>query len=94
MSSHRVAVVQAASRLFDLAETLRRFESLLAQPTVERAELVVFPEAFICYGNWKRVHDWRRWVKGARSLGEARGSGRRPADERHQCRSRRRPRTD
>jgi nitrilase len=47
ISSHRVAVVQAASRLFDLAETLRRFDGLLAQPTVGRAELVVFPEAFI-----------------------------------------------
>jgi len=47
ISSHRVAVVQAASRLFDLAETLRRFDSLLAQPAVGRAELVVFPEAFI-----------------------------------------------
>jgi nitrilase len=47
MSSHRIAVVQAASRLFDLAETLRRVESLLAQSTVGRPELVVFPEAFI-----------------------------------------------
>jgi predicted amidohydrolase len=54
MSSHRVAVVQAASRLFDLAETLRRFESLLAQPTVGRAELVVFPEALSATGTGRR----------------------------------------
>jgi nitrilase len=41
----RVAVVQAAPRLFDLPETLRRFEDLLGQAA--GAELVVFPEAFI-----------------------------------------------
>jgi hypothetical protein len=35
MGSHRVAVVQAASRLSDLAETLHGFESLLAQITRE-----------------------------------------------------------
>jgi nitrilase len=43
----RVAVVQAAPMLFDTPETLRRFETLLAEATSEGAELVVFPEAFI-----------------------------------------------
>jgi nitrilase len=43
----RVAVVQAAPRLFDLTETLNRFEALLARATIGGAELVVFPEAFI-----------------------------------------------
>jgi nitrilase len=42
-----VAVVQAAPMLFDTPETLRRFETLLAEATSEGAELVVFPEAFI-----------------------------------------------
>jgi nitrilase len=40
-------VVQAAPRLFDLPETLRRFETLLAEATAGGAELVVFPEAFV-----------------------------------------------
>jgi nitrilase len=44
MTTRRVAVVQAAPRLFDPPETLRRFEALLARTD---AELVVLPEAFI-----------------------------------------------
>jgi predicted amidohydrolase len=40
-------IPRASNFGLDLAETIRRFESLLAQSTVGRAELVVFPEAFI-----------------------------------------------
>lgn len=47
MSTCRVAVVQAAPSLFDHAETLRRFDALLAEATAGGAELVVFPEAFV-----------------------------------------------
>ena len=42
-----VAVVQAAPSLFDLPETLGRFEALLAESVAGGADLVVFPEAFI-----------------------------------------------
>lgn len=41
-----MAVVQAAPSLFDPAETVRRFETLLARAAGGGAELVVFPEAF------------------------------------------------
>lgn len=43
----RVAVVQAAPRLFDPAATLERFGTLLAEAGGRGARLVVFPEAFI-----------------------------------------------
>lgn len=43
----RVAVVQAASQLFDLETTLTRFEELLARASEGGATLVVFQEAFI-----------------------------------------------
>jgi len=43
----RVAVVQAAPKLFDTPETLHRFEKLLAESASAGAELVVFPEAFV-----------------------------------------------
>jgi nitrilase len=43
----RAAVVQAAPSLFDLPETLRRFEAELAEGVSGGAELVVFPEAFV-----------------------------------------------
>jgi nitrilase len=42
-----VAVVQAAPSLFDLTETLRRFDALLTEAAEGGAELVVFPEAFV-----------------------------------------------
>jgi nitrilase len=45
--SVRVAVVQAAPSLFDLPETLRRFDALLTEAAEGGAELVVFPEAFV-----------------------------------------------
>ncbi|OLF19136.1 carbon-nitrogen hydrolase family protein [Actinophytocola xanthii] len=47
MRSRTVAVVQAAPLLFDLPETLGRFEALLADASSGGAELVVFPEAFV-----------------------------------------------
>lgn len=47
MSTRRVAVVQAAPRMFDLPETVHRFEVLLDEAAARGAELVVFPEAFI-----------------------------------------------
>jgi nitrilase len=47
VTTRRVAVVQAAPSLFDLPETLHRFESLLAEAASGGAELVVFPEAFL-----------------------------------------------
>jgi nitrilase len=46
-TTRRVAVVQSAPRLFDQPETLRRFETLLAEAAGAGAELVVFPEAFV-----------------------------------------------
>jgi hypothetical protein len=49
MSTCRVAVVQAAPRIFDLAETLDRFETLLAQATTAGAELVVLLTALDAY---------------------------------------------
>ncbi|SDL83976.1 carbon-nitrogen hydrolase family protein [Nonomuraea jiangxiensis] len=45
--TRRVAVVQAAPRLFDLPETLRRFRDLLGRAAARGAQLVVFPEAFV-----------------------------------------------
>lgn len=47
MKSHRAAVVQAAPRLFDLPETIRRFADQLGRAAQGGAELVVFPEAFL-----------------------------------------------
>jgi nitrilase len=47
MSTRRVAVVQAAPRLFDVAETLSRFDRFLGEAAGGGAELVVFPEAFV-----------------------------------------------
>jgi nitrilase len=47
VSSTRVAVVQAAPHLFDLPESLRRFESLLGEASAGGTGLVVFPEAFV-----------------------------------------------
>jgi len=47
MGTTRVAVVQAAPRMFDTAETLNRFATLLAEAAGAGAELVVFPEAFV-----------------------------------------------
>ena len=43
----RAAVVQAAPVGFDRERTLDRVEQLTAQAAAERAQLVVFPEAFV-----------------------------------------------
>jgi nitrilase len=47
MTTHRVAVVQAGSVLFDTARTLDRFTGLTAEAAGRGARLVVFPEAFV-----------------------------------------------
>lgn len=46
-SNARVAVVQAASVIMDLAATLDKTVSLIKEAAKEGAELIVFPEAFI-----------------------------------------------
>jgi nitrilase len=43
----RVAVVQAASVLFDTTKSLQKLADLTADAAKQGAELVVFPEAFI-----------------------------------------------
>jgi nitrilase len=47
LSTHRVAVVQAGSALFDTPRTLDRLAALTAEAAGRRAKLVVFPEAFV-----------------------------------------------
>lgn len=47
MSTHRVAVVQAGSVLFDTPRTLDRLAALTADAAGRGAKLVVFPEAFV-----------------------------------------------
>ena len=47
MSTHRVAVVQAGSVLFDTPRTLDKLAALIADAADRGAKLVVFPEAFI-----------------------------------------------
>ncbi len=47
MSTVTVAAVQAAYVLMDRDATLAKVETLLADPEVSAADLVVFPEAFI-----------------------------------------------
>lgn len=42
-----MGVVQGAPLMFDLGETVRRFEELLGRAVSAGAELVVFPEAFV-----------------------------------------------
>ncbi|PHR61779.1 MAG: nitrilase [Robiginitomaculum sp.] len=62
------AVVQASSKLLDMAATLDRFEAKLNEAMAQGAELVVFPEAFI--GGYPKGHDF-----GAR-VGSRTGPGR------------------
>jgi nitrilase len=52
----RVAVVQAAPALFDIPRTLERLADLAARAARDRAELVVFPEAFV--GGYPKGHDF------------------------------------
>lgn len=52
----RAAVVQAAPALFDTPRTLQKLADLTADAARQRAELVVFPEAFI--GGYPKGHDF------------------------------------
>src|SRR5215831_5327663 len=52
----RAAVVQAAPALFDTPRTLQKVSDLTADATRQRAELVVFPEAFV--GGYPKGHDF------------------------------------
>src|SRR5579871_4193091 len=52
----RAAVVQAAPVLFDTPRTLQKLADLAADAARERAELVVFPEAFV--GGYLKGHDF------------------------------------
>ena len=61
----RAAVVQAAPVLFDTPKSLQRLADLSADAAKQRAELVVFPEAFI--GGYPKGHDFGVSV-GLRSL--------------------------
>lgn len=47
MKNTKIAVIQAASVLFDLPKTIVKMEQLLQEATQEKAALVLFPEAFI-----------------------------------------------
>jgi nitrilase len=50
----RAAVVQAAPALFDTPRTLQKVADLAADAGRRRAELVVFPEAFV--GGYPKGH--------------------------------------
>jgi nitrilase len=52
----RVAVVQAAPVLFDTPRSLQKLADLSADAALQRAELVVFPEAFV--GGYPKGHDF------------------------------------
>jgi len=56
MGSVRAAVVQAASVLFDTPKSLQKLADLTADAARKRAQLVVFPEAFI--GGYYKGHDF------------------------------------
>jgi nitrilase len=52
----RVAVVQAAPVLFDTPRTLNKFADMTADAAQRKADLVVFPEAFV--GGYPKGHDF------------------------------------
>ncbi len=52
----RAAVVQAAPVLFDMPRSLQKLADLAADAARQRAELVVFPEAFV--GGYPKGHDF------------------------------------
>ena len=52
----RAAVVQAAPVPFDTPRTLGKLAALTADAARQRAELVVFPEAFV--GGYPKGHDF------------------------------------
>ncbi len=54
--SVRAAVVQAASVLFDTPRSLQKLADLVADAVRQRAELIVFPEAFV--GGYPKGHDF------------------------------------
>ena len=54
--SLRAAVVQAAPVLFDMPRSLDKLADLTADAARQRAELVVFPEAFV--GGYPKGHDF------------------------------------
>jgi len=54
--NQRAAVVQAAPVLFDTPKSLQRLADLSADAAKQRADLVVFPEAFI--GGYPKGHDF------------------------------------
>ncbi len=47
MSVHRVAVIQAGSRLFDTPATLAKLRRLAGEAAAQGAKLALFPEAFV-----------------------------------------------
>lgn len=47
MTTHRVAVVQAGSRMFDTPGTLEHMAQLTQQASDQGARLIVFPEAYV-----------------------------------------------
>lgn len=52
----KASVVQCGSVLFDTPATLDRLEALASQASMEGAELIVFPEAFV--GGYPKGHDF------------------------------------
>src|SRR5262245_6370593 len=54
--SVRAAVVQAAPALFDTPRTLQKLADLTSDAVRQRAELIVFPEAFV--GGYPKGHDF------------------------------------
>jgi len=52
----RAAVIQAAPVLFDAARSLQKLADLAVDAARQRAELVVFPEAFL--GGYPKGHDF------------------------------------
>src|SRR5881275_2009411 len=52
----RAAVVPSAPVLFDTPRTLDKLADLTSEATRQRAELVVFPEAFV--GGYPKGHDF------------------------------------
>src|SRR5215207_10347076 len=52
----RAAVVQAAPALFDTPRSLQKLADLTADAARQRADLVVFPEAFV--GGYPKGHDF------------------------------------
>jgi nitrilase len=58
----RVACVQAEPAVLDREATLERLETLAAEAARERAQLVVFPEAFVpAYPSWRWARAFAGW---------------------------------